>query len=150
MKKFIYLLIFLSISAAAYGATGTTVTYQVNGQPYEGYYITPAEQAPLVLLIHDWDGLTDYEVKRAGMLADLGYAVFALDLAERAERFHAGGASSCSDRPDLRIRGPERNQSPRAPAGDATSAIPEHHAALGGGTWHDDRDKARTVSAYRD
>jgi len=33
-----------------------------------------------VLLIHDWDGLTDYEIKRADMLADLGYAVFALDL----------------------------------------------------------------------
>jgi len=31
-------------------------------------------------LIHDWDGLTDYEVKRANMLADLGYAVFAADL----------------------------------------------------------------------
>jgi dienelactone hydrolase len=33
-----------------------------------------------VLLVHDWDGLTDYEIKRANMLADLGYAVFALDL----------------------------------------------------------------------
>jgi dienelactone hydrolase len=33
-----------------------------------------------VLLTHDWDGLTDYELKRANMLADLGYAVFALDL----------------------------------------------------------------------
>jgi dienelactone hydrolase len=28
----------------------------------------------------NWDGLTDYEVKRAHMLADLGYTVFALDL----------------------------------------------------------------------
>ena len=34
----------------------------------------------LVLLVHDWDGLTDYEVKRANMLADMGYAVFAADL----------------------------------------------------------------------
>jgi dienelactone hydrolase len=33
-----------------------------------------------VLLVHDWDGLTDYEIKRAGMLAKLGYAVFAADL----------------------------------------------------------------------
>jgi dienelactone hydrolase len=32
------------------------------------------------LLIHDWDGLTDYEIKRSHMLADLGYAVFAMDL----------------------------------------------------------------------
>ena len=52
------------------------MTYQVNGQSYEGYYISPSDRAPFVLLIHDWDGLTDYEVKRANMLADLGYAVF--------------------------------------------------------------------------
>jgi dienelactone hydrolase len=32
------------------------------------------------LLVHDWDGLTDYEIKRSEMLAGLGYAVFAVDL----------------------------------------------------------------------
>ncbi len=32
------------------------------------------------MLIHDWDGLTDYEVKRANMLAAMGYSVFAADL----------------------------------------------------------------------
>ncbi len=67
----------LTILAAA---TGTTVTYEVDGQAYEGYYVSPAKNAPLVLLIHDWDGLTDYEVKRADMLAGMGYAVFAADL----------------------------------------------------------------------
>ena len=56
------------------------MTYQVNGQSYEGYYVSPSDQAPFVLLIHDWDGLTDYEIQRANMLADLGYTVFALDL----------------------------------------------------------------------
>jgi len=71
---------FLVIPTGAFSATGASVIYQVNGQSYEGYYITPSKQAPLVLLIHDWDGLTDYEIKRANMLADLGYAVFALDL----------------------------------------------------------------------
>jgi dienelactone hydrolase len=68
------------VSTAAFGAAGTVVNYEINGQSYEGYYISPSEKAPFVLLIHDWDGLTDYEVKRANMLADLGYAVFALDL----------------------------------------------------------------------
>jgi dienelactone hydrolase len=80
MRYFSYLLLLLTVSTVAFGATGTSVTYQVNGQSYEGYYISPSEQAPFVLLIHDWDGLTDYEIKRADMLADLGYAVFALDL----------------------------------------------------------------------
>ena len=61
-------------------AGGMPVSYQVNGQPYEGYFVSPSPGAPLILLVHDWDGLTDYEVKRADMLADLGYAVFAADL----------------------------------------------------------------------
>ena len=73
-------LLFLFVFACSAYATGAVVDYQVNGEPYEGYYISPAPGASLVLLIHDWDGLTDYEVKRAGMLAELGYAVFAADL----------------------------------------------------------------------
>jgi len=80
MRHIIYIFLFLSVTSVAFGATGASVTYQVDGQSYEGYYISPSEQAPFVLLIHDWDGLTDYEIKRAHMLADLGYAVFALDL----------------------------------------------------------------------
>ena len=80
MRYFLYVFLVLFVSTSAFGATGAPVTYQVNGQPYEGYYISPSKGAPFVLLIHDWDGLTDYEVKRAHMLADLGYAVFALDL----------------------------------------------------------------------
>jgi dienelactone hydrolase len=80
MRYINYVLLLLSVSTVAFGASGAALTYQVNGQSYEGYYISPSDQAPFVLLIHDWDGLTDYEVKRADMLADLGYAVFAMDL----------------------------------------------------------------------
>ncbi|MBT8490132.1 MAG: dienelactone hydrolase family protein [Deltaproteobacteria bacterium] len=80
MRYVISLFLLLTVSTAAFGATGSSVTYQVNGQSYEGYYISPAKQAPFVLLIHDWDGLTGYEVKRANMLAEMGYAVFAADL----------------------------------------------------------------------
>jgi dienelactone hydrolase len=65
---------------ASLAASGKSVTYEIDGQAYEGYYVSPAENAPLVLLIHDWDGLTDYEIKRANMLAAMGYAVFAADL----------------------------------------------------------------------
>ena len=72
--------VFLGTPAAAYGAKGAAVTYEVNGQSYEGYYIAPTDRAPLVLLIHDWDGLTGYEIERARMLAESGYAVFAADL----------------------------------------------------------------------
>jgi len=80
MRYLVYICFLLIASTAAFGATGASVSYQVNGQPYEGYYISPSDKAPFLLLIHDWDGLTDYEIKRANMLADLGYAVFAMDL----------------------------------------------------------------------
>ena len=65
---------------ASPAATGENVTYEVDRKAYEGYYVSPSESAPLVLLIHDWDGLTDYERQRADMLAEMGYAVFAADL----------------------------------------------------------------------
>ena len=80
MRHFVYICLLLIVSTTAFGATGTAVTYEVNGQPYEGYYVSPSDQAPFLLLVHDWDGLTDYEVKRSNMLAELGYAVFAVDM----------------------------------------------------------------------
>jgi dienelactone hydrolase len=71
----------LLLTATTVGAAGQTVVYEVAGQSYEGYFVRPSNtRAPLVLLIHDWDGLTAYEIKRAEMLAKLGYAVFAADL----------------------------------------------------------------------
>jgi dienelactone hydrolase len=66
--------------ASCAGGTGNDVDYQVDGRNFRGYYTSPSPDAPLVLLVHDWDGLTEYEVVRAGMLAELGYAVFAADL----------------------------------------------------------------------
>ncbi|WP_338668177.1 dienelactone hydrolase family protein [Pseudodesulfovibrio methanolicus] len=80
MKKSLIILSLLLLPYTALAADGRTVDYEIDGEPFEGYYISPAAKAPLVLLVHDWDGLTDYEMKRAGMLADLGYAVFAVDL----------------------------------------------------------------------
>ena len=67
-------------SPIASAGSGERVTYQLDGQSYQGYFVAPHDKAPLVLLIHDWDGLTDYEVRRAQMLAEMGYAVFAADL----------------------------------------------------------------------
>ena len=79
MKTISSLLTMLLLACSAYAA-GETVLYQVDGADYEGYYTSPSAGAPLVILLHDWDGLTDYEVKRSEMLAELGYAVFAADL----------------------------------------------------------------------
>ena len=78
--KYVFTLFSILIFSSTAIAAGEFVSYEVNGEPYEGYFVSPSPNAALILLIHDWDGLTDYEVKRANMLADLGYAVFALDL----------------------------------------------------------------------
>ena len=77
-KSVVFLFIFFMTTSAL--ADGKIISYQVNNAPFEGYYISPAPNTPLVLLVHDWDGLTDYEIKRANMLAEMGYTVFAADL----------------------------------------------------------------------
>jgi dienelactone hydrolase len=79
MKYGVTMFLVLMMAALAY-ASGEVVEYEVDGEPFEGYFTSPSPDAPLVVLIHDWDGLTDYEVKRSEMLAELGYSVFALDL----------------------------------------------------------------------
>lgn len=59
---------------------GEDILYTVNDTPYEGYFVGADDSRGLVLLIHDWDGLTGYEKRRADMLAEAGYSVFAVDL----------------------------------------------------------------------
>lgn len=67
----------LALSAQA----GEAVTYDVNGASYEGYLAEATRESKgLVLIIHDWGGLDDYEKTRAEMLADEGYDAFAVDL----------------------------------------------------------------------
>lgn len=79
-RAILFLFALFWFSGAAMADTGGFVRYSVANKPYEGYFISPGGHAPLILLIHDWDGLTDYEVRRANMLAKEGYAVFAADL----------------------------------------------------------------------
>lgn len=80
LLKVVILMMMALTSGMSLAASGKAVLYQVSGQDYEGYYVSAGEGAPMVLLMHDWDGLTDYEVKRADMLAQMGYSVFVADL----------------------------------------------------------------------
>jgi len=59
------------------------VVYTIDEHPYEGYYAINeglGNEQPVVLLIHDWDGIDEYEKRRVQMLAEQGYAAFAIDL----------------------------------------------------------------------
>ncbi len=85
MRYLIFIILCVSIVFGKEGtvpgkASGSLHSYSVDGTVYEGYYVSPSENAPLILLVHDWDGMTAYEVERSEMLAKLGYAVFAVDL----------------------------------------------------------------------
>ena len=86
MKTLFAFLLILLFVPVTYARSGENIIYQLEGNDYEGYYLSPSAYAPLILLIHDWDGLTDYEVDRAHMLAEEGYAVFAVDLFGKGNR----------------------------------------------------------------
>lgn len=71
----------LMISQTASAITTKDISYTVDNQSYQGYYAKADKaNAPFILLIHDWDGLTDYEKTRADMLAKEGYNVLAADM----------------------------------------------------------------------
>lgn len=80
----LFLLAGLSFHAAAQAAvTSKTVEYTGNGQVFEGLLVTaddPAQKRPLVLMVHNWMGVTDETRKQATRFAELGYAVFAADI----------------------------------------------------------------------
>lgn len=71
----------LLVSQTASAISSQNITYTVDNQNYEGYYAkADSPNAPFILLIHDWDGVTDYERTRADMLAKEGYNVLAADM----------------------------------------------------------------------
>jgi len=66
-----------------------TIQYKHGDTVLEGYLAYDAAikgRRPGVLIIHQWKGLTDYEKKRAEMLAQLGYNAFAADIYGKGTR----------------------------------------------------------------
>ena len=77
----------LALPAMAYSPAGEDISYSVNEEDFQGYFVSARNSAKgSVLIIHDWDGLDDYERQRADMLADEGYDVFAVDLYGEGKR----------------------------------------------------------------
>lgn len=84
-------------SLIAGGAAAETVTYEIGGEAFEGYFAAADTPRGLVVIVHDWDGLDDYERQRADMIAELGYDAFAVDLfgaGNRPETPEARGAAT--------------------------------------------------------
>ncbi len=106
-----------ALSVAAWGAEagieGEHVEYMVGDTTFEGYYArnTDLEEARgTVLIIHDWNGMTDYEERRAEMLAAEGYAAFALDVygkdtdPQSVDEYRALSGAMYGDRETFRAR----------------------------------------------
>ncbi len=86
--------------------------YTVGDREYEGYVATNTAIDPkgTVLIVHDWDGMTDYEERRAEMLAAKGYTAFAIDVygadedPQGMEDYQALSGAMYSDREEFRAR----------------------------------------------
>jgi dienelactone hydrolase len=80
LKIFALLLLTLPVRAEI---VEKDVTYEFDGEKYTGrlvYDDALEGPRPGVLVIHEWWGLSDYEKRRARMLAELGYVAFAADI----------------------------------------------------------------------
>ncbi len=59
------------------------IEYTVGDTPHQAYLACDdeiAEARPGVIIVHEWWGLNDYPVRRAHMLAELGYVALAIDM----------------------------------------------------------------------
>ena len=113
-----------------------SIVYEIDGQPYEGYFALNegfGDEQPIVMLIHDWNGVGDYEQRRVQMLAEQGYAAFAADLYGQGVRptnpddSRAESSKLYSDRATLR----QRLFAGLAQAQSLPSVDPEQVVAIG-------------------
>src|SRR5262249_37894082 len=81
------ILLGLITTTPARAATGHDVSYRDGNTELQGYWVDARNlperdhrPAPVVLIVHQWMGLTDYEKGRAEQIADLGYNAFAVDM----------------------------------------------------------------------
>jgi dienelactone hydrolase len=84
MEKLILLFLALGCAMSSRAAIHTeTVEYKQGDTTLEGYLAyddSISGKRPGVLVVHQWLGLTDYEKRRAAMLAQLGYVAFCADI----------------------------------------------------------------------
>lgn len=79
--RYIILAMMVFIMTTVQAMAGQAVEYKDGDTLLEGYMArAKTVGAPVVLIIHQWRGLTAYEKRRADMLADLGYNAFAIDM----------------------------------------------------------------------
>ena len=74
------LLLASTLLLAAAPALADDVSYTAGDASLTGYFAKAESSKGLVVIVHDWDGIDDYEKGRADMLAEMGYDAFAIDM----------------------------------------------------------------------
>ncbi len=84
MVKNLVLSLLLALPASLFSVVvETRVNYGIDGNLFEGWHVyDDALEGPRpgVLVVHQWTGISDYERRRARMLAEFGYSVFVADV----------------------------------------------------------------------
>jgi dienelactone hydrolase len=82
MQLLRFVLAALALSLSTVALAGQEVTYSHAGTTMHGYLAKPAAAGkhPVVLVVHEWWGQTDYIRRRADLLAELGYVALAVDM----------------------------------------------------------------------
>lgn len=120
------------LAATLIGATpalAEDVAYDVGGEAFTGYWAGAEAPKGLVLIVHDWDGMTDYERKRADMLAAMGYDAFALDMfgndtpIETVDHRRAATGALYQDRDRMRMLLSAGIEQARARAGEGDMVV---------------------------
>ncbi|NNF16708.1 MAG: alpha/beta fold hydrolase [Gammaproteobacteria bacterium] len=72
------------------GASRKVIVHGDDGVRLNGYYTSAAPNAPMVVLIHGWEGSahSQYIISAAALLHDHGYAVFRLQLRDHGDSHH--------------------------------------------------------------
>jgi dienelactone hydrolase len=114
MFRLLALALLVAVAAAAPAEIKKDpIDYDHDGVALQGWLVYDdsfSGQRPGVLVVHQWTGITDYEMMRAGMLAELGYVAFVADIYGKGvspvPRSEAGqwAGKFRSDRPLFRAR----------------------------------------------
>ncbi len=75
--------VLLAAEATLAAVTIKVVEYKSGDQTFEGVLVSPAnlkKEAPLILMVHNWMGVSDETKAQAARFAELGYQVFAADI----------------------------------------------------------------------
>ena len=59
------------------------ITYKIDGKEIMKDIISHHQKMPLVYMVHDWDGITDYEIKKSRYAKWVRICSFAVDLWKR-------------------------------------------------------------------